>query len=228
VLPYGVDTNLFLPATPSEKRSLRKKLGLDINSKYICFVGSICERKGVDILIEAFKSIASQNIDVKLLLVGKDQYVTELFSDTPYVHNQRFVEGLKSSLKAENLQDRVIFTGLTDEVGAYLRAADFFVLPSRREGFGIVIIEAMASGLPCIVASLDGITADMLIPGKSGYIASRNEPDTYAGYILELLNNPEKADQLGQYARHIAIERFSLPNVANRYITHYAELLAKK
>ena len=117
---------------------------------------------------------------------------------------------------------------MRDDAERFLQAADVFLFPSRREGFGTAIIEAMACGLPCVVAELPGIT-DFIFPkppdGAGGVVVPQEDPAALADAALALLAVPERARALGAAARARAAERFGIDAVAEQYLSLYAALL---
>lgn len=217
LIPNGVDTQLFSPADYPEKRAIRNGLGLDIDTKYICFVGAVVERKGVDILISAFKCVADQYPRVHLLIVGPDSFIRPGFVDDGYHRDQAFVDTLKQTVDKMGLSHRVTFTGETQLVSELLRASDIFVFPSRREGFPNAVIEAMACGLPSIVSLLNGISKDIITHGVDGYIVNESEPSDYSELILQLLNDEALCNELGLAARRTVEQKFELKQVVRRY-----------
>lgn len=223
VIPYGIDTSLYCPASVAEKAVIRKTLGLEQKAWYISFVGYITERKGVDILVDVFRMVAEHHSDARLLLVGEDG-VAPGYLIEPH-EKPLFADELKVSIGRSGLSERVVFTGLTDRVVAYLRASDVFVFPSRREGLGAAVLEAMAVGLPCIISELDGISQDMIADGIDGYIISGSDPEDYARAIMTLVSNQEKAEELGHNARRAIEKNFKLPDIAERYLMYYRHLL---
>lgn len=227
VIPNGVDVDLFHPTPPSEKARLRRELGLEADARYICFVGTVEERKGVDVLVSAFAEVAAERPEARLLIVGRDEFVKPGFEgDKGYQRAQAFVDSVKQRVQMLGLAGRVIFTGHTDRVPDYLKASDAFAFPSRREGFPSVVIQAMATGLPCIVSELDGISRDMIHHGVDGYIVEGHDPGQYAERILQVLDNPAEAERVGQSARRTVEQRFRLEHVVERYVSFCQELLA--
>jgi glycosyltransferase involved in cell wall biosynthesis len=120
----------------------------------------------------------------------------------------------------------VRFTGVVDDVESYLRAADVFVFPSRKEGFGTVMVEAMAAGLPCVVAPIDGIAATVFDHGRDGVIVPGEDPERWAGEIAALLDDPARAARLGESARAKAVGRYGFGVVCDRYEALYEALLS--
>ena len=105
-----------------------------------------------------------------------------------------------------------------------MRAADVFCLPTRREGFGIVIIEAMAAGLPVVVSRLEGVTTDIARADRDGILITGHNPDDYAEALLRLRQDKAEAKAMGRAARKRAMSEFSLERIVNRYSQLYSEL----
>jgi glycosyltransferase involved in cell wall biosynthesis len=116
--------------------------------------------------------------------------------------------------------------GPVSDPAAYLRAADVFVLPSVAEGMSNSLLEAMATGLPCIASKIGG-NVDLLEDGPSGLLVPLNDPQGWAEAILRLLDDPEFARSLGQEALRRVESEFALPIVVDRYETLYRSLLAR-
>jgi glycosyltransferase involved in cell wall biosynthesis len=96
--------------------------------------------------------------------------------------------------------ERITFTGKIENVEDYLRAADVFVLPSRREGFANVVAEAMASGLPCVLTPYQGLPEEFGIPGQE-FLLSSYEPEKLAASIVMPLEDQSMRTSLGLAAR---------------------------
>ena len=118
--------------------------------------------------------------------------------------------------------------GVRHDAERFLQAADVFLFPSRREGFGTAIIEAMACGLPCVVAELPGIT-DFIFSESAeaagGIVVPQEDPASLADAALAVLSDPGRARALGAAARARAAERFGIDAVADQYLSLYAALL---
>ena len=220
VIPQGVDTERFAPAQDAD--SIRAAVDLPAAAPVLVFVGSLIERKGIDLLLAAWVKIHATFPDALLVLVGKDT-----FDDNPEA--REFLEGHLAALPgaaANNLR-RV---GLRDNVHQYLQAADVFVFPSRREGFGTVMVEAMACGLPCVVAELPGIT-DTIFPSAAtssepavGIVVAQEDSSGLAQSVLRLLANPSEARSMGAAARHRAVGEFDFDRIGDAYISFYGQL----
>lgn len=183
----------------------REKLGIPRESKVLLYVGSIIQRKGVDILIEVFIKLASVHPDLILLLVGPQSK-----SETNSI-NEEYVDQLKQSIKSAGLDDRVIWTGMIREQSAivqFYRASDIFVLPTRNEGSPNVLAEAMSANLPVVISKLPGITDAIITDNINGCLVTPDDSSGFFHAIDELLVDPIKRDAMGAAGKVIATNKF--------------------
>ena len=150
-IPNGVDVTRFFPATDTERRELRQRLGLPVDRPLILFVGVISPDKQPHVLLDAWAQLESrERLGSTLMFVGAtDPRLFEL--------EGRLAEQLQERLAQVADGDRVRFAGPTREIEHYYRAADLVVMPSIREGLPNVVLEAMACGLPVVASRLPGI-----------------------------------------------------------------------
>ncbi len=116
------------------------------------------------------------------------------------------------------------WAGEADNVHQYLQAADIFCFPTQREGLPNAVAEAMATGLPAVVARLEGVTTDMIRSEGEGILITGHDPTTYAGALLKLLKDPDTARTMGNSARARAASEFNLEVIGQRYAQLYREL----
>ena len=217
-IPQGVDTEVFRPAGPGEKDELRAKFGIGPFRKVVTFVGGVLKRKGVDILVHAWGKISRLHPDAVLLIVGPDSFGED---DVSRDQLMNFIDDIKAEVRERDLNVR--FVGRTDKVEEYLKCSDVFVLPSRKEGFGNVILEAMACGVPPVVSYMDGVSSETVKHGIDGLVV--NDVSELAGAIDKLLGDAGLAGLMGTRARAKAVESFDLNKIADRYYGLYASLL---
>jgi glycosyltransferase involved in cell wall biosynthesis len=221
-MPQGVDVERFRPASPEERKLLRRRLGLAEDGPWLVCVGAVFRRKGTDVVVEAFLELAKERPTLRIAFVGMDDTTFDPLDQ----HEERaYSLDLKRRVAEAGLADRALFTGVVDNVEDYMRAADLFLFPSRREGFGTVMVEAMACGLPCIVNSIQGIAATVYDSGHDGVILDEAAPSEWAREIGVLLDDPERAARLGRAAREVAVRRYGFDVVCDRYEALYESLL---
>ena len=191
VINNGVELAEFYPGLAE-----RKALGLPENVTLALFVGDIkLPRKNLETLLKALKTLP----DVHLAVVGK-------LKRSPYVNQ----------VQKLGLSGRVHFLGFRQDVSEIMRAVDFFVLPSRYDTFGLVVLEAMASGLPVITTKAMGVSA--LVTPESGFVLSDTENvDALAAAINQLTTSPSLRKQMGQEGVAIA-QNHSWGDTADKYL----------
>ena len=210
VIPLGVDMDRFHPA---EKDEARRALGLN-DERIILFVGRIEPLKGVDILINA-AALLESDVECCVLIVGGDESsLTE-------------VAELQALAKERGIEHRVAFVGAVDHDTRplYYNAADLCVVPSHYESFGLVAVEAMASGLP-VVASRVGGLAGTVRDGETGYLIPWLCPEPFAERIELLLENEPLRRNLGESARD-AVGRYRWEHVAGAVLELYNVLTGR-
>ncbi|CEJ45412.1 glycosyltransferase family 4 protein [Umezakia ovalisporum] len=198
VILNGVDLQEFSPGT-----SNREKWQLPEGVPLALFAGDITlPRKNLDTVLKALVSVP----ELHLAVAGNTQR-------SPYVQ-------LATSL---GLSERVHFLGQRSDVPELMKSVDFLVFPSRYEPFGLVIIEAMASGLPVITASSTG--AAHLVTPESGIVLSDSDDVEALTQALQLLTSHRSLrQQMGKAARSVA-EQHSWTNMAQTYVNLFEELI---
>jgi glycosyltransferase involved in cell wall biosynthesis len=214
LIPHGVDITRYRPATAEERRALRARLGWPERGKVIVYTGRLLRGKGLAPLLRAHREVASQEAQALLVLVGSGE------------GQALSVEGeLREMAAGEGLQGRVVFTGRTEEVEAYLRAADVFVFPSEFEALGLSLLEASACGLPAVASRTGGIV-DVVEDERSGLLVRPGDVAALRAGLLRLLEDEGLRARLGQRARALACARFDSATAVARYRTLFAELAA--
>ncbi|MBZ0300470.1 MAG: glycosyltransferase family 4 protein, partial [Anaerolineae bacterium] len=170
VIPHGVDLERFHPpVSAGEKRALRQQLGLPLDGRILLFVGLLHPRKGVDLLLDAFLGLAEQYPDLCLVLVG-GRWEQDRSS-------ARFGDDFEKRISASPFQARITLVGHVPNVQDFLRCADLFVFPSAREGMPNAVLEAMATGLPCILTPFSGLTPELGTPDHDYKLVPRTSQD---------------------------------------------------
>lgn len=162
VIPNGVDLQAFEPASPSVRAEVRRSLGLPSDAVVLLFVGHEFERKGLFVALEALGELPSSH---HLLVVGgTDEAVRDL---------------LTRSVRA-GVAERVTAVGRQGDSRQYYGAADVLLLPSSYEADPLVVLEALASGVPVVATDVGGV-ADIVEDGRNGYVVERTPPAVAAG-----------------------------------------------
>lgn len=194
VIPNGVDIERFRVPSAAERLSARGSLGLDADSWVAVFIGHEFDRKGLPLALDA----VSRTPGVHLLVVG----------GTP-----RMIERARTTAERVGVADRVTFVGTRTDVISPLWAADALVLPSAYEANALVVLEALACGVP-VIATAVGAAAEVITDGETGYIITR-DVDDLADRLALLRAAP--AQSLGTACRATAESR-SWGAVSARYL----------
>lgn len=220
LIPNGVDTSRFRPASPIERRELRASLNLPADSAMILFVGFFSREKCPDVLLAAWLRLDRGLRDrTSLVFVGGNR-------PGYYEVDDQLARDVRDRVRTEGVSSQVSFVEATREIDMYQRAADVFVLPSVREGLPNALLEAMACGAGCIATRLEGVTDTLIDDGRSGVLVPPREADALAAAMSTLLTDPDAASTMGTAARQRIARDFDLTKTAQRYLTVYRGLLA--
>lgn len=222
VVPCGVDLRRF---QPSEQAAARARLGLPLNERLLVCVGRMEPLKGMDALIRALALLRSQghpwSAELRVLLVGGDP------EGRPDEWNaeQRRLDALRHEL---GVAEQVRFVGAQPQelLPAYFAAADLVAVPSHYESFGMVALEALASGAAVLASNAGGL-ALTIEDGRSGLLFPPDDHTALAAQVARLLDDPAFADELRAGARRRAAE-YSWGSVARRITAIYAELVSQR
>lgn len=203
----GVGAHQFHPDA-QVSGAVRAELGISQEQTVILFLGRLNRDKGMLDLAAAFADIASRRADVVLVLVGAEE-------DVPFASVQEICGVYRDRLR------RVSFT---PEPQRYMAAADIFCLPSYREGFGQVIIEAAASGVPTVATRIYGIT-DAVEDGKTGLLFPAGDVAALTQNLLVLIGDSELRQNMGEAARVRALELFASEKITGELVELYEKVM---
>ena len=216
-IPNGVDTNRFHPVKAEEKAELRDQLGLPGKMKLILFVGHFSWEKGTDLLLNAWKRhVASTFPDTGIVFVGSTK-------PAHYEVDPALVKDIQQ-MAEPYIGERIFFIERTHEIENLYQTADFFVLPSLREGMPNALLEAMSCGLPVIVSRLEGVMDWVVTDDMNGLIVEPENLDDLGKAISQVLKDDNLAESLGLEARKTILEKFTVENIAMKYLELYSEL----
>lgn len=207
IIPNAIELDKY--KNKSSNQNTLDRYGIDKKDKVLLFVGRIDKYKGVQDIIEAIPTISAEYTDIKFVVVGRDYgYKGEL-------------EKLRDKL---NVRDKVIFAGNVTEENELIelyRRADIFILPSRMEGFGIVLLEAMASGTLCIAYSIPSVRKVIKNNENGVLVKNKNE---LQDKILYYLGNIEERRKIEANALKY-VKKYDIKNVINSIEKVYEEVL---
>ncbi|MFM9905610.1 MAG: glycosyltransferase family 4 protein [Pyrinomonadaceae bacterium] len=197
----GIDTKRFV----RDDRDMRRPAPLGVKPSRILvgMVGHLAPIKGQEDFIRAAAIIASKRDDVDFVIVGEDK--------SPKGENRQEIENLITEFGHTH---RVHLSGWQDDVRPLLAAFDIFVSPSRSEPFGLVILEAMACGVPVIATASEG-AVEIIEPEVTGILVPVADPDSLAIGITNLLDAPAERRRISENALRAVTERFSLQKMVD-------------
>lgn len=209
VVPVGVDPNEFKPST---EETLTERVEIS-DGMIILTVARFHPNKGLIYLLQAMPKVIEEHPNSNLIMIGRGPAEEQIRS---------VIAGLK-------LEDHVVL--LTEpipneDMNSIYPGCDLFVLPSVKEPFGRVILEAMACGKP-VVSTRVGGPLDIVEDGRTGYLVDRANSDQLAVRINELLQDPKKIRDFGVAARNRVVESFDWEKLAIKYVSIYKSVLNK-
>ena len=213
-IPNGVDVERFRPATELQRAQARDGLGLPNDRPVALYLGVFDQRKNIEWLAERWLATDGFGTGGLLLAVGPTS------RDIPDRDVAARLEALAGD-RASSL--RVL--GFAPSVEAYYRAADALILPSLGEGLPNVVLEAMASGLPCAVSAVSG-SLDLVQGGVTGHTFTSGDDEGLARAVRACLS--VEGRHMGRAAREFVVAQYGIPAVADAYERLYANILASK
>jgi glycosyltransferase involved in cell wall biosynthesis len=202
----GVDVDHFSPGSSA----VREQLGIPHNVPVLGFSGRLTRDKGLPELSEAFDLILRAEPSTRLLLVG--------WFDASE-------DALDPALRERILRHPQIHcTGFVSDAAPYYRAMDVFVLPTWREGFPNVVLEAAATGLPVITTESTG-ARDSVLPEVTGLLIPPGHPDAIYEAVMKLIRDPERRGCMGKAARAWILEHYVEARVVGMTVDYYKSLL---
>lgn len=204
-IPNGVDTEHFRPV--SDRAGLRRQLGLP-DARIVFHAGRLSPEKGQDLLIRAWLEVSARRTNTLLIVAG----------DGP---DRSALEEIAGQL---GIAHRIKMLGEVLDIAPYLAASDVFVLPSRGEGMSNALLEAMATGLPCLASDVGG-NREVILSGENGLLFQPEDVAGLANALDLLLSDRDLSARLGAAARQSVEQQVSFDSVADRYVALYTRLL---
>lgn len=205
----GVDVQRFRPDEQA-RRAIRAAQGIADSDVLLLFLGRLNPDKGVLDLGVAFAGLAAMYEHVHLLFVGPDE------------------ASMRTSLESccKPVAARLHFVNYTNTPERYMAAADIFCLPSYREGFGTVVIEAAAVGVPAVASRIYGLT-DAVLDSETGLLHEPHDVDDLRSALARLIRDPALRKRLGATARKRALRHFAAADVIRDFSAHVLQRLER-
>ena len=212
IIPNGVDTRRYCPASSMQRQNLRHMLNLPVDIPILFTTGRLVAGKRLDVLLSAMPHVLAELPDCVLLIAGSGKQQVDSVETT-----------LRQQVRDLGLKKSVFFVGLIDNVDDYLRASDIFVFPSEKEGMPNALLEAMACGLPAIARDIGGVRD--IVSNDTAMLVPSSQAKEFADAVKVLLNNPDRAQELGHRARQHIEVNFSIEAITSQYEALYQEVI---
>ena len=177
-----------------DRQTIRDDLKAAAGDVICAYVGRVEHSKGHGVYLDALVKLYQRNpsLPLKTWIVGTGDDI----------------EKYRAQARANGLEDRVVFNGFWEDVSAIVQGADFFCLPSFREGLSISTLEAIRAGLPCVVTDIRGM-AEIFHDDSAALKCPVRDPDRLADLLLEITQNGARRAAMGEKARQLFLDRFT-------------------
>ncbi len=214
-LHLGIDTRRFQPR-PGMKEKMRRELGIPAKAVVFAIAGRLQRAKGYFEFIRMAEALGGENPNVYFLLIGGASRGEE-----------EAAEEIRRRAASSEVADRLIFTGFRPDIENILQAADVFVFPSYAEAYGLVVLEAMALGLPVISSNCDGIL-DIVLDGQTGELVPPKNVPELVEKARRLLERSELRKRYGQAGLARVREEFTWEQMLDKLLARYNQALGAK
>jgi glycosyltransferase involved in cell wall biosynthesis len=205
----AIDPDVFVSAVCTDRRKVRAELGIEPNAPVVLTVGRLNPEKGHRYLLESTRLAFRHISNLRVLVVGEGPLRERL-------------EAMAHSL---HLDAVVSFLGWRDDVASLMAASDLFVLPSTRESFGLVILEALALGIPVIATRVGGVP-EVIRTDETGILAEPRDAEALARAMIWALTSPAQAGQLARQGQAMVRQRFSVEAMVKATSCVYHEVMS--
>jgi glycosyltransferase involved in cell wall biosynthesis len=202
VIYNGINLNEHHP-----DKNLRKEIGIPDETALIGFVGRLSIQKGIKYLLESFL-FTRKFVNAHLLIAGTGELEKEI----------------KEFISKNNLDDFVHLLGFREDINNIMNSIDVLLLPSLWEGFGIVLIEAMAAGKPCITTNISSMP-EIVEDNISGIIVPPEDSASIAKACIKILSDKELSSRMGREGKKIVKKKFTIEKMADRYEEVFNEVI---
>lgn len=197
VIPHGLDPTPYQsPADPA----IRASFGLPPAAVVIGFVGRLSGQKGITPLLEAMEVVARTHANAHLVIAGIGT----------------LEEKIRRFRKERDLEDRIHLLGFREDVPELMKSFDFLLVPSIWEGFGLVLIEAMAAGTACIASDVSSIP-EIVQDNVNGLLVPPGDPNALATATDRMIRDPELRNRLAHRGQQDVLEKFTIDRMLSAY-----------
>ena len=206
----GLDVETFQPSE-DDYQSVRREFGFPSDALIVSTIGALHPRKSHELFIDASALVSASEPRARFLIIGEGELHAEL----------------ESHAQATGVAERLVFTGVRDDVARLVSATDVYVKPGVVEGFiGITVLEALGLGKPVVAFETEDVKL-ALTDGQTGLIVPNGDVGRLSEAIVYLLHHPDVGAQLGQAGQQLVMERFDFGVLARRLEEFYQGVLER-
>jgi len=215
VIYHGVDVAEFERAR-ERREQVRREFGFGPDHLAIGIMGRLEPHKGHLEFIAMAERVAPVLPEARFLIVGGET-----------VGEEEKAERIRARWRSSPVRDRIVLAGFRSDVPAVLAAMDLFVFPSHAEAFGLVLIEAMAAGLPVVTSNCDGVL-DVVEEGVTGWMVPPTDVDGLANHVLAVARDLQLRQKISRAAVEVARFKFSRERMVDEIVSLYTELFGAR
>ncbi len=193
-----------------QAKSIRPLLGYTDKDIVLAIAGSITLRKGQDRILSIWPELVQKNPNLHLAIIGSTSGTKE---------DERYIESLPNKNDA-----KIQFLGMREDIPNLMRSIDILLVPSRHEGFGLVIVEAMAASLPVIGSKTGGIP-EVIVDGETGILVEGDDSGEWASAIDRLACSRDLREHMGKAGKQRIENRFNRPIQMAKVLRHCVEMI---
>ena len=199
----------FTPFEQADGTQLREQLLADGFDRLLLFVGRLAKQKNIPNLLKSMEIVSKKYSSALLLVIGEGEELA---------HAKELVRKL-------GIEKQVVFMGAVDhdKLPVYFSASDVFVLPSYYEGNAIVVMEAAAAKIPSVSAGVSG-ASDTIVDGLTGYIVENDNPVPLAERIMDILEDPTRAREMGNCAHRYVTAKYKEENIIDAFRNMFTQI----
>jgi glycosyltransferase involved in cell wall biosynthesis len=212
VIPRGRDPEVLGRRTDGRRADARERLEVPDGTPLVFAAARQEFQKGLDVLIDAFPTVLARVPEARLVVAGREGALTER---------------LRATTDRLRLGPAVRFLGARTDVLELMCAADVFAFPSRWEGLGVAVLEAMALEAPIVASDLPAVREVVGAGGERALLVPPDRPDELAGALVTTLEEPVAAAARASAARERFLEAFTLDRVADATVAFYERALER-
>lgn len=201
----------FVEFDPSPPEIVKEEFGIDHSHRIVGLVGRVSREKGHLLMLEAMSDVIREHKDVHLMLVGRIE--------------PTFEEEFNEAVDRAGVRERLVMTGVRQDIPRLLDGFEMTAMPSHRETFGIAAIEAMARSRPVVASRIGGLP-EVVRHGQTGLLIDLR-PDELRNAVSYLLENEREAKEMGALGRRLVEEKFTLGHMASRLETVYRKAMGQ-